>query len=131
MEKYAQRPARGGYRSRSVLQEHVPRYDPAFAQDALALALAQEAISVGADSEFNASERSFLYTPFMHSESATIHEVAMEWYGKNRNQQQLGFEVKHRDIILKFGRYPHRNEILGRISTKEELESLNQSSSEF
>ena len=98
-----------------------------FAYDSLALALSQEAISVGADCKLNLSQRHFLYMPFMHSESLKIHEVAMELFGKNRkitNQDQLNFEIKHRDIIQKFGRYPHRNKILGRVSTADEIEFL-------
>lgn len=102
-----------------------------FASDPLALALAQEAISVGADDELNQSQRSFLYMPYMHSESLIIHDVAVELYTKNGSQYSLDFELKHRDIIQKFGRYPHRNSILGRTSTDAELEFLTQANSSF
>tara|TARA_R110000751_G_scaffold307921_1_gene435668 strand:+ start:35244 stop:35783 length:540 start_codon:yes stop_codon:yes gene_type:complete len=102
-----------------------------FASDPLALALAQEAISIGADIELNQSHRSFLYMPFMHSESLIIHDVAVELYTKNASQYSLDFELKHRDIIKKFGRYPHRNSILGRTSTQVELEFLTQANSSF
>jgi len=102
-----------------------------FASDPLALALAQEAISVGADVELNQSERSFLYMPFMHSESLIIHDVAVELYTRNGSQTSLDFELKHRDIIEKFGRYPHRNSFLGRTSTDTELEFLTQANSSF
>ncbi len=97
-----------------------------FANDALALALSQEAISFGADKELNSIQRSVLYLPFMHSESLKIHEVAMVLYQKNGIQSNLTFEVKHKEIIEKFGRYPHRNKILGRISTEKEIEFLKQ-----
>lgn len=92
-----------------------------FAYDPLALALSQEAVSVGADCKLNPSQRHFLYMPFMHSESLEIHEIAMELFRKSGNQDHLNFEIKHRDIIQKFGRYPHRNKILGRVSTEDEV----------
>lgn len=60
----------------------------------------------------------------MHSESLIIHNVAVEWFKNIGVQSSLNFEVKHRDIIEKFGRYPHRNEILNRVSTKEEIAFL-------
>src|SRR5471032_984434 len=103
----------------------------AFASDALALALAQEAIGVRADSALSPTERSFLYLPFMHSESLKIHEIAMVLYQQNGIQGNLDFEIKHKQIIERFGRYPHRNGILGRQSTEEEIEFLKQSGSAF
>jgi len=103
----------------------------AFACDSLALILAQEAISVGADKELSALERSFLYMPFMHSESLIIHNVAVELYQANGVQANLEFEFKHKVIIEQFGRYPHRNEILGRQSTEAEVEFLTQAGSSF
>jgi len=102
-----------------------------FASDSIALALAQEAISVGADVELEQSQRNFLYMPFMHSESLIIHDVALELYTQNDSQYSLDFEMKHRDIIQEFGRYPHRNVILGRISTQAELKFLTQANSSF
>jgi uncharacterized protein (DUF924 family) len=103
----------------------------AFANDSLALALSQEAISAKADKVLSPIERSFLYMPFMHSESLKIHEVAMDLYQKNGNQNNLDFELKHKQIIEKFDRYPHRNSILGRESTEEEIEFLKQPGSGF
>jgi uncharacterized protein (DUF924 family) len=102
-----------------------------FASDPLALALAQEAISVGADHELNESEKCFLYMPFMHSESLKIHEVAIELFGNLGNQSNLDFEIRHKKIIKEFGRYPHRNEILGRVSTDTEIKFLDQPGSNF
>jgi uncharacterized protein (DUF924 family) len=102
-----------------------------FANDSLALALSQEAISVGADQELNPIQRSFLYMPFMHSESLIIHEIAVDLYKTNGIQANLDFEIKHQEIIQKFGRYPHRNRILDRTSTKEEIEFLKQPGSGF
>jgi len=103
----------------------------AFASDALALALAQEAISAKAEEALSPTERSFLYLPFMHSESLKIHAVALELYRKNGIQSNLDFEVRHKQIIERFGRYPHRNGILGRQSTAEEIEFLKQPGSGF
>jgi len=101
----------------------------AFAYDSLALVLAQEAVSAGADQALLPAERSFLYMPYMHSESSVIHEVAVQLF------QNLGkayeFELKHKAIIDRFGRYPHRNKILGRESTAEETEFLKQPGSGF
>ncbi len=102
-----------------------------FAHDALALALAQEAISVGADKDLKPVERTFLYMPFMHSESMKIHEIAVELFRKNGIPGNLDYELKHKAIIERFGRYPHRNAILGRESTAEELEFLKQPGSGF
>lgn len=102
-----------------------------FAYDALALALAQEAISAGAESTLTQAERSFLYMPFMHSESMKIHEIAVGLFRKNGIQSNLDYELKHKVIIERFGRYPHRNSILGRQSTQQEIEFLKQPASSF
>ncbi|MCH8497499.1 MAG: DUF924 domain-containing protein [Marinobacter sp.] len=103
----------------------------AFACDALALALAQEAVACGADRALNPKERSFLYMPFMHSESALIHERAMELFDQPGLESNLDFEIRHKEIIDRFGRYPHRNTILGRDSTEEEVAFLQQPGSGF
>jgi len=67
----------------------------------------------------------------MHSESAEIHEIAMYLFDKPGMEDNFNYEIKHKDIIDRFGRYPHRNEILGRESTDEELEFLKLSGSSF
>lgn len=103
----------------------------AFSQDPLALVLAQEAIAVGADQALSQAERVFLYLPFMHSESKLIHEWSERLYRANGLPDNHDFELKHKAIIDRFGRYPHRNEILGRISTAEEIEFLKQPGSRF
>ena len=69
--------------------------------------------------------------PFMHSESKLIHEYALKLFQQLGNEINLNFEKKHKVIIDRFGRYPHRNAILGRISTPEELEFLTQPNSSF
>jgi uncharacterized protein (DUF924 family) len=103
----------------------------AFAHDSLALALAQEAVAVGADKALSPSERSFLYMPFMHAESAAIHQIAVTLFSAPGMENNLDFELKHQAIITRFGRYPHRNKILGRESTAEEIEFLKQPGSGF
>lgn len=103
----------------------------AFAQDSMALALAQEAITQQLDAQLSPEQRSFLYMPFMHSESKLIHEFALKLFQKLGNEINLSFEKKHKVIIDQFGRYPHRNAILGRQSTPEELEFLTQPNSHF
>lgn len=102
----------------------------AFAQDAMALVLAQEALSAGVMTELNEEECSFLLMPYMHSESRVIHvqaEVLFKQYAPSRYEPEL----KHKVIIDRFGRYPHRNEILGRASTEEEIEFLKLPGSSF
>jgi len=101
-----------------------------FAADPLALALAQEAISIGADKELSEQQRGFLYMPFMHSESAAIHKVAVELFSQPGGGS-LEYELKHKGIIDRFGRYPHRNEVLGRESTEKEKEFLKEPGSGF
>jgi uncharacterized protein (DUF924 family) len=103
----------------------------AFAFDALALALAQEAVALGTDKDLTPPERSFLYMPYMHSESAVIHEIAVQLYDQPGLEYNLEFEHKHKAIIDRFGRYPHRNAILNRESTGEELAFLQQPGSGF
>lgn len=93
----------------------------AFACDPLALALSQEALRLNADQELSALKRSFLYMPYMHSESAKIHQEAIHLFNGPGLDYQREFEVKHKGIIDRFGRYPHRNLALGRESTSEEL----------
>lgn len=113
--------------SRNIYRDH----QNAFASDSLALALAQTAVSIGADMELNNIMRSFLYMPYMHSESALIHVQAVELFRKNGIEDNLLFEIKHKEIIDRFGRYPHRNSILARTSTQEEIEFLKTPGSSF
>ena len=103
----------------------------AFASDALALALAQEAVRVAADQQLDAGRRAFLYMPYMHSESRVVHAEAERLFKDFANDYNYQFELKHKAIIDRFGRYPHRNAILGRESTAEEVEFLKQPNSSF
>ncbi|EGU38577.1 hypothetical protein VII00023_10619 [Vibrio ichthyoenteri ATCC 700023] len=103
----------------------------AFSQDPLALGLAQEAVRLELDQSLSLIERSFLYMPYMHSESALIHQQAVELFNQVGMENNYDFELKHKAIIDQFGRYPHRNAILSRESSNEELEFLNQPGSSF
>jgi uncharacterized protein (DUF924 family) len=103
----------------------------AFAFDSLALALSQNAIEKKFDQQIPINQRSFLYMPFMHSESLIIHDEAVKLFSTNGLENNLKFEHKHRDIIVKFGRYPHRNQVLGRQSTQPEIEFLQTPGSSF
>lgn len=103
----------------------------AFAFDALALALAQEAVSLDVHRSLAAPHRAFLYMPYMHSESREIHEIAVDLFSDPEVADNRDFELRHKAIIDRFGRYPHRNEILGRKSTAEELAFLQEPGSSF
>lgn len=93
----------------------------AFAGDALALQLAQEAVASGADQSVGLERRAFFYMPYMHSESKEAQLAGMPLFESTPNAK---YAREHKEIIDRFGRYPHRNAILGRDSTPEEIEFL-------
>lgn len=103
----------------------------AFAQDGMAVALAQEAIAQPHFETLPMEWRRFTIMPFMHSESAIIHERYLPLFEQLNDPNTLDFERRHKDIIDEFGRYPHRNKILGRESTAEEEAFLQQPNSSF
>ncbi len=103
----------------------------AFSSDPLALALSQEAVSQGVHEELEDAQRMFLLMPYMHSESRAIHEMAAQLFSAPGLEQNLEFELKHKAIIDRFGRYPHRNRILGRVTTEEEELFLKEPDSSF
>ena len=103
----------------------------AFAQDALALALAQELVASGQDRSLPTAQRVFAYMPYMHSESLAIHAEALRLFDQPGLENNLAFEQRHLAILQRFGRYPHRNAILGRSSTAEELAFLSGPGSSF
>ena len=103
----------------------------AFASDSLALIVAQEAVNIGADKTLTRTQRSSLYMPYMHSESIIIHQHAIELFNQPQMQHNLDFEIRHKDIIEQFGRYPHRNEILCRQSTSQEIAFLMEPGSSY
>lgn len=99
-----------------------------FSFDSLALALSQNALTQGFDKVLEPEKRAFLLMPFMHSESAVIHEQAVTLFQGTGNYE---FELAHKRIIDRFGRYPHRNKILGRTSTVQEIAFLKEPNSSF
>jgi len=106
----------------------------AFATDSRALACAKDGIALGHDRVLGPDERSFFYLPFEHSESridqhtsvGLFSQLAAEAPPAHREKalDTLDFALRHRDIVLRFGRFPHRNAVLGRTSTADELEFL-------
>jgi uncharacterized protein (DUF924 family) len=108
------------------------RGDPrCFEADAMAVVLSQEAYFGKHYEQVPQERRSFFFMPLMHSESKIVHELAVEVFSIPGYEGTLDFEMKHKAIIDRFGRYPHRNEILGRESTAEEAEFLKQPGSSF
>jgi uncharacterized protein (DUF924 family) len=98
---------------------------------ALALALAQELVANRQDRSLPLAQRSFAYMPYMHSESALVHAQAVELFSQPGLEDTLRFELRHKEIIDRFGRYPHRNALLGRESSPEELAFLSEPGSGF
>ncbi len=107
-----------------------------FAGDTLALAAARQLVDGGAHKELPPLQRAFVYMPFEHAEDAYMQERAVELF-TNLAAEHPGFDEmldyahRHRGVIARFGRFPHRNEILGRASTPEEIEFLRQPGSRF
>lgn len=107
------------------------RRPEAFAGDGMALVLAQEAVAAGLDRALEPIRRAFLYLPYMHSESALMHALAVRLFAVPGMENNLDFELRHQAIIERFGRYPHRNAVLGRPSTAAEIEFLKTPGSAF
>ncbi len=91
----------------------------AFAQDGMAIVLAQELVAQGLDAELSTDEKLFAYMPYMHSESLAVHEEGMRLFA-TLSEEMFDFEKRHRDVIAQFGRFPKRNAALGRTTTPEE-----------
>jgi uncharacterized protein (DUF924 family) len=109
-----------------------------FAGDLLALAAAQQLVDSGADRDLSPVQRSFAYLPFEHAEDARMQEKAVELFTQlargNRDpyfDSALDYAHRHRGVIARFGRFPHRNPILGRASSPREMEYLSQPGSGF
>lgn len=103
----------------------------AFATDEKALALSKDAIAAGADKALPPEQRAFLYMPFQHTETLADQRRSLELFEALGNPENLDFAVRHYEIIERFGRFPHRNAVLGRVSTPEELAFLEQPGSSF
>lgn len=108
------------------------RNDPkAFATDGKAREVTYRAIEQGFDHELSDHERVFLYMPLMHSEILKEQEDGVRLYQELGRQVNIDYAIAHRDIIAKYGRFPHRNIVLGRPSTPEEKAFLKQPGSGF
>jgi uncharacterized protein (DUF924 family) len=94
----------------------------AFAWDSIALGVADRLIDRDGDLSLSDEERKFAYVPFMHAENLAAQNRCVELTGSRLNDggETLGFAKDHRDVIERFGRFPHRNAVLGRQSTPEE-----------
>ena len=103
----------------------------AFAGDAKALAIAETAIAKGFVEALNGDERLFLYLPFEHQENADAQARSLELISALGDPELTKYALAHKDIIDRFGRFPHRNAILGRTSTAGELELLKGPGSSF
>ena len=121
---------------------HVHRDTPqAFAQDAKALAQSMDALATGEDKQLAPIERVFLYLPLEHAESVSVQDLSVSLYEQlvadaaesehTPFDNFLDYARQHRDVVARFGRFPHRNDILGRPSTPEEIEFLKQPGSRF
>jgi uncharacterized protein (DUF924 family) len=102
-----------------------------FETDAMALVLSQEALRQTDTDELSGVEKAFLLMPYMHSESKATHDQAIILFDEPGMENNLEFEKQHKLIIDQFGRYPHRNEVLGRESTPEEMTYLSDGNSGF
>jgi uncharacterized protein (DUF924 family) len=108
--------------SRNVFRDN-PR---AYAADPIARRVAKSAIEQGFDSVMTAAERMFLYLPFQHSEDAQDQQLSVQLCKSIGNQEWTDYAVEHKAIIDRFGRFPHRNAVLNRRSTPDEIEFLNE-----
>ena len=103
----------------------------AFTQDLAAVCLAQEAVRLPGFAAMKEEERHFILMPLMHSESRTIHTQAAALFERYTSESASDFELRHKAVIDRFGRYPHRNAVLGRESTAEEQDFLSRPGSSF
>lgn len=103
----------------------------AFSQDGMSLVLAQEAVGHREFHYLKNSEKQFVLMPFMHSESAIIQEQSLILFEQLGDENALHYAIMHKKIIDRFGRYPHRNQILNRTSTAQEIQFLKEPNSSF
>lgn len=94
-----------------------------FSTDALALDIAKQAIARGYDAALSPERRAFLLMPFQHSEDLDDQERSVELFRALGDEKSLDFAIKHRDVVARFGRFPHRNAALGREPTVAEQEA--------
>lgn len=103
----------------------------AFAGDERARRIANFALARGFDAAMGAQQRKFLYLPFEHSEDMADQERSIALFATVDDARAYDYAVRHKDVIARFGRYPHRNAAIGRTSTPEEIEFLKTPGSSF
>lgn len=103
----------------------------AFASDPMALDLARQLVATGGDLTLEPRRRMFVYLPYMHSEDLAAHEEAAPLFAAFGDDKFSGFERRHIETLQRFGRYPYRNEALGRTSTPEELDYMSSGNGMF
>lgn len=128
-ELYKWRETPSGRLAEIIVLDQFPRnifrsQPQAFSTDRMALLLAEEMVILGLDRQVPIEMRPFVYMPYMHSESRVIHEEAVKLFSNPGMEEGLNYEKDHKKIIDQFGRFPHRNGILHRLSTLKELEFL-------
>jgi uncharacterized protein (DUF924 family) len=96
----------------------------AFAGDGKALETARLALARSYPSAFNMTMRLFFYLPFQHSEALSDQELGCALFAAFEDEETVKHAVEHLDVIQRFGRFPHRNEVLGRVCTPDELDYL-------
>ena len=109
-----------------ILFDQFPRnmfrgHADAYSTDTLALAITKAAVDKGLDDELAPKERGFLYMPLQHSENRDDQNQSVLLFTELGDPEQLSFAKKHRDVIERFGRFPHRNAILGRAPRPDEI----------
>lgn len=126
----------GGCLALCILLDQAPRQlfrgqARAFATDGQALAVAEQALAQGFDRRLSLEQRQFLYLPFMHGESLDSQRRCLELYEAEELRDKRIHAEEHAEIIRRFGRFPHRNAALGRVSTAEEEDFLRESANHF
>lgn len=128
-ELYAWRTTLEGRRAEIILLDQLSRQlhrgsPKAFAQDKMALTLAQQVVADGQDRALSTDEKMFVYLPYMHAESLVIQEISLALHATPEFDKVREYAQGHRDCIARFGRFPKRNQALGRVSTPEELDYM-------
>ena len=113
--------------SRNMFRDSARAYE----FDPQAIKLTYLALDKKLDHKLTPSQRAFLYMPLMHSEDLSDHDVAAKLFNQPGLENNYQYELQHRAIIQRFGRYPHRNQVLKRKSTPAEIDFLSQPGSSF
>ena len=97
----------------------------AFETDPLALSIAKDLIAKGLDKKMSVNHRVFVYMPFMHAETLKDQEQSVVLFTELGIESNIDYAIKHLDVVKKYGRFPHRNVALDRVSTEEEMAFIN------